>query len=95
MSKRAQEKHGERRFGSSETETDEFGVKEPPERKANLSDRFGCFEQPGQSSVGSEFCFVERQETGARQQPRPNNTFTRVATRSQSVLEHQETGAEW
>ena len=64
-----------RRFGGGETETGEIGVKEPPERKANLSERFGCSEQPGGSRVGSGFCFMERQETGARQQPRPNNTF--------------------
>ena len=30
------EKHGYRRFGSGETETDEFGVKEPLERTENL-----------------------------------------------------------
>ena len=34
-------KYSERRFGSGETETDEFGVKEPPERKENISK---CFE---------------------------------------------------
>ena len=36
-------KHGSRRFGSGETETDEVGVKEPPERKENPSARFECF----------------------------------------------------
>ena len=74
------------------------------------SARFERFEQPGESRVGSEFCVMEHQEIGARQRPRPNNTFSRVATRWQSNLgpqetgaerwvckfrEHQETGAEW
>ena len=59
MSKRAQQ--------SSKTEADKLGTKKPPERKANLFYRFGCFEQPGESKVGSEFCFMERQETCARQ----------------------------
>ena len=49
--------------------------------KKNLSARFKCFEHSGESRVGSEFCFMERQETGAKQQPRPNSTFSRVATR--------------
>ena len=55
----------------------------------------GCFEQPEESKVGSELCSTGRQETGAKQQPRPNNMFSRVATRWPSVLGHQETGAEW
>ena len=66
--KQSSGKHGYRRFGSGETETDEFGVKEPPERKENLSERFECFEQPCESRVGSEFCFMERRETDANQQ---------------------------
>ena len=34
---------------NGETETDEFGVKEPPERKENPSIRFECFEQSGEN----------------------------------------------
>ena len=52
-------KYGQRRFGSGETETDEFGVKELPQRKENPSARCECFEQPGESR---ELCFIWRQE---------------------------------
>ena len=38
-------------------------------------------EQPRESRVGSESCFIERQETDAKQQPRPNSIFSRAATR--------------
>ena len=51
------------------------------ERNENLSARCDCFEHPGESRVGSELCFIERQETGAKQQPRPSSIFLRVATR--------------
>ena len=51
------------RFGRGETETDEFGVKEPPQRKANFSERFGCFDKPGSHEL-DQFCFMERQENG-------------------------------
>ena len=74
-------KHGQAGFGSGETETDEFGFKEPPERKENPSARPECFEQPGEARAGSEFCFMERQATDAKQQPRPNSIFSRAATR--------------
>ena len=40
-------KHFWRRFGSGETETNEFGVKERPECEDNPSARFECFEQLG------------------------------------------------
>ena len=57
-----------RRFGSGETETYEFGVKEPPEYEANSSARVECFEQPGESRIGSEWCFFSsQQEAVARQ----------------------------
>ena len=72
---------GSRRFGSHETDTNEFGVKEPLERKENSSAGFECFDQPGESRVGSELCFMWRQETDAKQQPRPNSILSRVATR--------------
>ena len=49
-------KHGQRRFGGGETETDEFGVKEL-ERKENASARFECFEQPGESRLGQSFVY--------------------------------------
>ena len=74
-------KYVERRFGSGETETNEFGVKEPLEHKEESSARFECFEQPRESRVGSELCFTRQQETDAKQQPRPNNIFSRAATR--------------
>ena len=51
-------KYVKRGFGSGETETDEFGAKEPPERKENSSVRVECIEQPGESRVGSELCFT-------------------------------------
>ena len=48
--------------------------------KKNPFARFECFEQPRESRVGSELCFSERQETGAKQEPRPNSTFSTAAT---------------
>ena len=58
----------------------------------NLRARSKCFEQPGESRVGSEFCFMERQETGASQRPRPNSTQD---WRQDTIFRYQETGAEW
>ena len=81
MSKRAQESTSYRGFGRGETDTDEFGVKEHPQRKENSSARFECFERCEESRFGSELCFTQRQETDAKQQPRPNNIFSRAATR--------------
>ena len=70
-------KYFQRRFGSGETETNEFGVKEPPEREEKSSARFERFEQPEESRIGSEMCLIERQETDAKYQPKPNNVFSR------------------
>ena len=66
-----------------------------PSAKKTPPARFECYEQPGESRVGSELCFIERQETGAKQPPRPNSIFSREATRWHSIFEHRETGAEW
>ena len=93
MSKRAQESASKKFSVVTKKQTDVFGVKEPPERKANLSVRFGSFEKPEESRVWSKFCFLDRQETGARQRPRPDSTFSKVATRWRSVLVHQDTCA--
>ena len=52
MSKRVQESASKKGFGSGkQKQTDVFGVEEPPERKANLSVRFGSFEKPEESRV--------------------------------------------
>ena len=48
-------KHGWRRFGSGETETDEFGVKEPPERNENISARFECSNSPENQGLGQSY----------------------------------------
>ena len=81
MSKRAQESTAKEGSAVAKTETDEFGVKEPLERKEKPSARLECFEQPGESSFEPALCFTERQETGAKQQPRPNSIFPRATTR--------------
>ena len=70
-----------RRSCGSKTEADELGIMKPLERRVNIFCRFGCFKQPSESTVGSEFCFKRHKATGARQQPRPNNAFSRAATR--------------
>ena len=57
MSKRTQESTAKESSAMAKP-TDEFGVKEPPVRKENSSARFECFEQPGESRVGSELCFT-------------------------------------
>ena len=56
-----------------------FGVKKRLERKANFFLRFGCFTRPGESRVGSEFCFRDHRETCARREQQPSNEFSRVA----------------
>ena len=66
-----------------------LGAKKTPSQDSIAS------KSPGESSVGSELCFTSRQETDAKQQPRPNSTFLRAATRWHSIFQHQETGAEW
>ena len=81
MFKRAQESTSKRRFGSGETKTNEFGVKELLSAKKNSSARCECFEQPGESRIGSELCFTQRLETDAKEHPRPNNVFSKEATR--------------
>ena len=48
----------------------------------------------GESRVGSELCFIPRQETDAKHQTKPNNVFSREATWWHSIFHHQETGAE-
>ena len=58
MSKRAQERMTEEVTCGVKIETGMFGFKKP-ERKANLLFGFGCFIRPGESRVGSEFCFHE------------------------------------
>ena len=77
----SQGKYVSRRFGSGETQINEFGVMEFRERKENSSARFECFEQPGQTRVGSELRFTWRQETDAKQWPRSHSTPSRAATR--------------
>ena len=70
-----------RRTCRSDTVVSVFGVKKPPERKANLFLRFGCFIRPRESIVGSEFCFRLHRETCAGLGPEPSNEFSRVAKR--------------
>ena len=68
----------------SEIEVGMFGFKKPRERtesKATLFFRFGCFTRPGESRVGSDFCFREHRETSARQGPEIDNEISRVARR--------------
>ena len=98
MSKRAQESTAKEVSAVAETETDtdtnEFGVKEPPECEERSSARFEWFKQSGESRNGSELCFVPWQQTDTKHQPKPNIVFSREATRWYSTFQHQETGAE-
>ena len=86
-----------RRFGSGETETDEFGVKEPLDSKENLSERCECFEEPGESSVGSELRFMRNnnQEPTTRSQEWQKDDTQTSSTRKLrgKFREHQETAA--
>ena len=53
-----------RGFGSGETETDEFGVKELPERKENPPQDSSTSDSPGNQELDqSHACFTHRQET--------------------------------
>ena len=56
--------------------------------------KFKWSKQPGESRNGSELCFIQRQETDSKHQPKPNNVFSREATRWHSIFQHQETGAD-
>ena len=69
-----------RRFGSGETETNKFDIKEPLKCQERSSGRFGWFEQPGKSRIGSELFFMQRPETDAKHQPKPNNVCSRETT---------------
>ena len=66
-----------------------FGIKKPPERKANLFYRFGYLKQPGESRVESEFCFKNHKKTRARQEPKPNTAFSKVAKKMTIRFEAQ------
>ena len=46
----------------------------------------------GNPEFGSKLCFTQRQETDAKQQPRPNSIFSRAASRRHLIFQHQETG---
>ena len=48
-----------------------------------------------ETRIGSELCFIQRQENDAKHQPKPNNVFSREATRWHSIFQPQETGARW
>ena len=48
--------------------------KDPPQ---DLSDP----NSPGNQEFLTELCFIPRQETDAKHQPKPNNVFSRDATR--------------
>ena len=87
-------KYSERGVGSGETETKEFAVEEPPECEERSTARFELSKQPGESRIVPELCFIPRQETDAKHQPKPNNVFSREATRWHSIFQHQGTGAE-
>ena len=87
-------KYSERSVGSVETETNEFGVKEPPGGEERSSARFERSKQLGNQRIGSELCFIPWQETDAKHQPKPNNVFSREATRRHSIYQHQEMEAE-
>ena len=63
---------------SSETVVGMFDVKKRDESQANLFVGFGCIVPPGESRVGSEFCFKEHRRTCARQGPEPSYEFSRA-----------------
>ena len=73
-------KYVQRRFDSDKTETNEFGVKISRECEDPLQDS-SDFHSPDESGIESELCFIQRQETDAKPQPKPNNVFSREATR--------------
>ena len=54
-----------------------------------------CFTRPGESRVGSDFCFREHKGTCARQSLKHGNEFARVAKRWSVSTEHKDTCAEW
>ena len=58
-------KEDQRRTCGSDTVVSVFGVKKPPQRKANLFLTFGCFIRHLESRVGSEFCCRLHRETCA------------------------------
>ena len=60
--------------------------KDPPQDSSDPSSL-------GEPRIGSELCFIRRQETDAKQLPKPNSVFSREVTRWHSFFQHQETGA--
>ena len=66
-------KKDRRRACGSETEASMFDFKKPTERKTNLIFRFGCFQCPGESAAGFEFCSREHMESCAWQRSKPSN----------------------
>ena len=81
MSKRAQGSTSKEGFGSGETETDEFGVKNLLSAKKTPPQDSSASNSPGNQELDQSLCFIERHETGAKQQPRPNSILSRAATR--------------
>ena len=64
MSKRAQESTSEERFGSGETEIDEFGVKEPLERKENRLQESSAWNSSGNQELDQSCVSSSVQATG-------------------------------
>ena len=63
MSKKSARRFFWRGFGSGKTETDEFGVKELPERKENSPQDSSASNSPGNQELDqSHACFTRRQE---------------------------------
>ena len=65
--------HGQRSFGSGETETDEFGVKEPHERKENPSQDSSALNSPGNQELDQSY-------VSASVRKPVQNTFSTAAT---------------
>ena len=79
MSKESSGKYFQRRFRSGETKTNEFGVKDLPSAKEKIFRKIRAILIVPGIRIGSELCFIRRQETDAKRQPKPNNVFSREA----------------
>ena len=108
MSKRAQERTSKEGSAVAKPRPMNLVSRNLPERKENSLRKIRVLRTARESRVGSELCFIERQETGAKQQTQqciPKSgakmTLNLLATGNWGgvvnlrVSEHQETGARW
>ena len=72
-------KKDRRRAGGGEIKASMFIKK--PERKRTHLVGFGCFIQPGESRIGSEFCIHMRPKIGAGQSSKLNSKVSKVTKR--------------